>query len=144
MSLQTLQKYQLKKLHWLPFKQRIDYKLCLLTYKTLTNQQSTYLYNSLSFPSHSVSTRSSDTFVFFHSIRTSDHHLAKRLSLVHDSGIHSLPIPEIRLTNIPFQAQNKTPIFVFVRGYVDTKSVLNANILLMQLTRYILYGRIWL
>ena len=33
----------LKKLHWLPIKQRIDYKLCLLTYKTLTNQQPTYL-----------------------------------------------------------------------------------------------------
>ena len=45
----------LKKLHWLPIKQRIDYKLCLLTYKTLTNQQPTYLYNSLSFPSHTVS-----------------------------------------------------------------------------------------
>ena len=27
----------LEKLHWLPIKQRIDYKLCLLTYKTLTN-----------------------------------------------------------------------------------------------------------
>ena len=37
----------LKKLHWLPIKQRIDYKICLLTYKTLTNQQPTYLYNSL-------------------------------------------------------------------------------------------------
>ena len=53
----------LKKLHWLPIKQRIDCKLCLLTYKTLTNQQPTYLYNSLSFPSHSVSTRSSDSLV---------------------------------------------------------------------------------
>ena len=53
----------LKKLHWLPIKQKIDYKLCLLTYKTLTNQQPTYLYNSLSFPSHSVSTRSSDSLV---------------------------------------------------------------------------------
>ena len=42
---------------------RIDYKLCLLTYKTLTNQQPTYLYNSLSFPSHSVSIRSSDSLV---------------------------------------------------------------------------------
>ena len=41
----------LKKLHWLPIKQRIDYKICLLTYKTFTNQQPTYLYNSLSFPS---------------------------------------------------------------------------------------------
>ena len=45
----------LKKLYW-SNQQRIDYKLCLLTYKTLTNQQPTYLYNSLSFPSHSVST----------------------------------------------------------------------------------------
>ena len=53
----------LKKLHWLPIKQRIDYNICLLTYKTLTNQQPTYLYNSLSFPSHSVSTRSSDSLV---------------------------------------------------------------------------------
>ena len=50
-------------IHWLPIKQRIDYKICLLTYKTLTNQQPTYLYNSLSFPSHSVSTRSSDSLV---------------------------------------------------------------------------------
>ena len=45
----------LKKLHWLPIKQCIDYKLCLLTYKTLQIQQPTYLYNSLSFPSHSIS-----------------------------------------------------------------------------------------
>ena len=53
----------LKKIHWLPIKQRIDYKLCLLTYKTLQIQQPTYLYNSLSFPSHSLSTRSSDSSV---------------------------------------------------------------------------------
>ena len=31
----------LTKLHWLPIKQKIEYKLCLLTYKTLTNQQPT-------------------------------------------------------------------------------------------------------
>ena len=89
----------LKKLHWLPIKQRIDYKTCLLTYKTLTNQQPTFLYNSLSFPSHSVSTRSSDSLVL--SIPyMSDHHLAKGLSLssVHASGIHSPPlIPETHL-----------------------------------------------
>ena len=35
----------LKKLRWLPIKQRIDYKLCLLTFKTLQIQQPTYLYN---------------------------------------------------------------------------------------------------
>ena len=87
----------LKKLHWLPIKQRIDYKTCLLTYKTLTNQQPTYLYNSLSFPSHSVSTRSSDSLVL--SIPYADHHLEKglSLSLVHASGIHSPLIPETHL-----------------------------------------------
>ena len=45
---------------------RINYKLCLLTNKT--NQQATYLSNSLSFPSHSASTSSSDSLVSFHSI----------------------------------------------------------------------------
>ena len=55
----------LKKLHWLTIKQKIDYKLCFLAYKTLTNQQPTYLYNSLSFPSHSVFIRSSDSLVLF-------------------------------------------------------------------------------
>ena len=37
----------LTNLPWLPIEQRIDYKICLLTYKTLTNQQTTYLYNIL-------------------------------------------------------------------------------------------------
>ena len=65
----------LKKLHWLPIKQRIDYKLCLLTYKTLQIQQPTYLCNSLSFPSHSLSTRSSDSSVL--SIPSQGVHLPK-------------------------------------------------------------------
>ena len=87
----------LTKIHWLPIKQRIDYKLCLFVYKTLTNQQPTYIHNSLSFPSHSVSTRSSDSLVL--SIPYVRSSLGKRpsLSLVHDFGIHSLLIPEIRI-----------------------------------------------
>ena len=78
--------------------QRIDYKICLLTYKTLTNQLHTHLYNSLPFPSHSVSTRSSDSLVI--SIPyMSNHNSAKGLSLssVHDSGINSLLISKTRL-----------------------------------------------
>ena len=87
----------LKKLHWLPIKQRIDYKLCLLTYKTLTNQQPTYLYNSLSFPSHSVSTRSSDSLVL--SIPYVRSSLGKRtFSVIGPRLWNSLPlIPEIRI-----------------------------------------------
>ena len=67
-SLQTLQNINTSHQHSKNYtgflsNKKIDYKLCLLTYKTLTNQQPTYLYNSLSFPSHSVSTRSSDLLV---------------------------------------------------------------------------------
>ena len=103
----------LKTLHWLPIKQRIDYKTCLLTYKTLTNQQPTYLYNSLSFPSHSVSTRSSDSLVL--SIPYVWSLLGKRaFSVIGPRLWNSLP-PDTRnssslpSTNIPFQTQN-TPL----------------------------------
>ena len=89
----------LKKLHWLPIKQRIDYKFCLLTYKTLTNQQPTYLYNSLSFLFHHILFLQDFLIHLFFPFHTFDHQLAKGLSLssVHDSGIHSLLIPETRL-----------------------------------------------
>ena len=74
------------------------YKICLLTYKN-TNQQPTYFYNSLSFR-HILFLHDLLIHLFFpfHKIM-SDHHLAKGLSLssVHDSGIHSLLIPETRL-----------------------------------------------
>ena len=86
----------LKKLHWLPIKQRIDYELCLLTCKTQINnlhisaivfhfRHTLFLHDLLI---HS--------FFPFH---MSNHHLGKglSLSLVHDFGIHYLQIPEIRI-----------------------------------------------
>ena len=87
----------LKKLHWLPIKQRIGYKTCLLTYKTLTNQQPTYLNKSLSFPSHSVYTRSSDSLVL--SIPYVRSSLGKRaFSVIGPRLWNSLPlIPETHL-----------------------------------------------
>ena len=101
----------LKKLHWLPIKQRINYKLCLLTYKTLTNQQPTYLYNSLSFPSHSVSTRSSDSLVL--SIPYVRSSLGKRAFSVIGPRLWEFTpswYPKlVFFTNIPFPAQN-TPL----------------------------------
>ena len=89
----------LKKLHWLPIKQRIDYKLCLLTYKTLTNQQPTYLYNSIVFHFLHILFLQDLLIHSFFPFHMFDHHLAKGLSLssVHVSGIHSLLIPETRL-----------------------------------------------
>ena len=101
----------LKKLHWLPIKQRIDYKLCLLTYKTLQIQQLTYLYNSLSFPSHSLSTRSSDSSVLsIPYVRTS---LGKRaFSVIALRLWNSLP-PDTRnsLSVSTFRSKLKTHLF---------------------------------
>ena len=101
----------LKKLHWLPIKQRIDYKLCLLTYKTLQIQHPTYLYNSLSFPSHSLSTRSSDSSVLsIPYVRTS---LGKRaFSVIAPRLWNSLP-PDTRnsLSVSTFRSKLKTHLF---------------------------------
>ena len=101
----------LKKLHWLPIRQRIDYKICLLTYKTLTNQQPTYLYNSLSFPSHSVSTRSSDSLVL--SIPYVRSSLGKRAFSVIDSRLwNSLPPDTRNTSSLPiFCSRLKTHLF---------------------------------
>ena len=101
----------LKKLHWLPIKQRIDYKLCLLTYKTLTNQQLTYLYNSLSFPSHSVSTRSSDSLVL--SIPYVRSSLGKRaFSVIGPRLWNSLPPDTRNSSSLPiFRSKLKTHLF---------------------------------
>ena len=74
---------------------------CLLTYKTLTNQQPTYLYNSLSFPLHSVSTRSSDSLVlsipYVRPIITWQKGFLCHQSTTLEIGIHYLLIPEIRI-----------------------------------------------
>ena len=90
----------LKTLHWLPIKQRIDYKICLLTYKTLANEQPTYLYN-LVFHFRQILFLQNLLIHSFFPFYLFDHlhHLVEglSLSLVHDSGIHSIVIPEIRL-----------------------------------------------
>ena len=101
----------LKKLHWLPIKQRIDYKLCLITYKTLTNQQPTYLYNSLSFSSHSVSTRSSDSLVL--SIPYVRSSLGNRaFSVIGPRLWNSLPLDTRNSSSLPiFSFRLKTHLF---------------------------------
>ena len=54
-----------KDLHWLPIKERINFKICLLTYKSLHNHQPIYLNDILIHPSHSISTRSSTSLALF-------------------------------------------------------------------------------
>ena len=45
-------------LHWLPVKFRVDFKICLLTYKTLSEKQPVYLHPLLATPLPSRSLRS--------------------------------------------------------------------------------------
>ena len=94
----------LKKLHWLPIKQRIDYKLCLFMHIQNTNKSTTYISLQYSFISVTfvLQARSSVSLVLsipYVTYDMSDHHLTKglSLSLVHDSEIHYLLIPETRL-----------------------------------------------
>ena len=75
-----------KKLHWLPIKHRIECKLCLPTYKTLTNQQPTQSFISVSFCSYK--------YVWF---TCSFHSICSSLGKRAFSVIHSLLIPEIRI-----------------------------------------------
>ena len=93
-SLQT--KYQhitptLKQLHWLPIKESITNSVFSHTKNLKINN----LYNSLI----SVLFLHDLLIHLFFLFYMSDHHLAKGLSLssVHDSGIHSLLMPETRL-----------------------------------------------
>ena len=55
----------LRSLHWLPIKSRIEFKINLLTYKSLQTGQPTYLSNQLKFHSHQKTLRS-DTRKLLH------------------------------------------------------------------------------
>ena len=92
-----MKNYIYQKLHWLPIKQRIDYKLCLLTYKH-SQINNLHIFTIVFHFRHILFLQDLLIHLFF-PFHMSDHHLAKglSLSLVHDSGIHSLLIPETRL-----------------------------------------------
>ena len=47
----------LRSLHWLPVKFKVDFKICLLTYKTLSEKQPIYLHSLLATPLPSRSLR---------------------------------------------------------------------------------------
>ena len=79
--------------------------------QTLTNQQPIYLYNSLSFPSHSVSTRSSDSLVL--SIPYVRSSLGKRaFSVIGPRLWNSLPPDTRNSSSLPiFRSRLKTHLF---------------------------------
>ena len=101
----------LKELHWLPIKERIDCKICLLAYKTLQTHQPVYLYDCLSVPSHTISTRSAHTSALSkpHSRTTFG---TRAFSFIAPKLWNSLP-PSLRTApSIPtFRSKLKTHLF---------------------------------
>ena len=51
-------------LHWLPVNYRVDFKICLLTYKTLSEKQPVYLHSLLATPLPSLLLRSNKGITF--------------------------------------------------------------------------------
>ena len=58
-------------LHWLPLKARIEFKICLITFKALKFNQSSYIRELLSFSSHesTLGVRSADDLSHLHEPR---------------------------------------------------------------------------
>ena len=103
----------LKKLHWLPIKQRIDY------IQNTTNQQPIHIFTIVFHFRHILFLQDLLIHSFFPFLM-SDHHLAKgiSLSLVHDCGIHSLLIPETRLFyqySVPSSKHTSSKLFSLPR-----------------------------
>ena len=63
--------YHLLELHWLPFKARIGFKICLITFKALKFNQPSYIRELLSFSSHesTLGLRSADDPYHLHEPR---------------------------------------------------------------------------
>ena len=101
----------LKKLHWLPIKESITISVFSRTKHLQINNLPTYLYNSLSFPSHSVSTRSSDSLVL--SIQYVRSSLGKRaFSVIGPRLWNSLPPDARNSSSLPiFRFRLKTHLF---------------------------------
>ena len=88
----------LKTLHWIPIEQRIDYKLCLLTYTKHLQISNLHIFTIVFHSRHILFLQDLRIHLFF-PFNMSYYHLAKGLSLssVHDSEIHSFSINETRL-----------------------------------------------
>ena len=117
----------LKKLHWLPIKQRIDYKLWLLTHKTLQIQQPTFKI----------------VFLFLLTLCLQDHlihrfcptHMSEHLwvkgpflSLLQDSGTPSHQTP-VTCYLFLHSAQNSKPVFSSLPSAFEFSPILSSDCL---------------
>ena len=102
----------LKDLHWLPITQRIEYKISLLTFKTIMNGQPSYLHQYLIPQTHYSSTRSSQTSALF--IPKPEHRLVsvRSLAVAAPRIWNSLPADVRTTTSVSsFRSKLKTHFF---------------------------------
>ena len=101
---------QLKKLHWLPIKYRIQFKIGLITYKTLNQGEPVYLRELIHPYTSSRNTRRSTPKLKFLHTPTFDHKAHKSVKHFSNSFSHYAPV---LWNSFPFQIRNSPSVISF-------------------------------
>ena len=101
---------QLKKLHWLPIKYRIQFEIGLITYKILNQGQPIYLRELVHPYTSSRNTKQSTPKLKFLHTPTLDHKVHKSVKLYSNSFSHYAPV---LWNSFPFQIRNNPSVESF-------------------------------
>ena len=101
---------QLKKIHWLPIKFRIQFKIGLITYKILNQGQPVYLRELIHPYTSSRNTRQSTPKLNFLHIPTFDCKVKKSVKFFSNSFSHYAPV---LWNSLPFQIRNSPSVASF-------------------------------
>ena len=107
-------------LHWLPLKARIEFKLCLITFKALKFNQSSYIRELLSFSSHesTLGLRSADDSYRLHELRAIGERrfVNRSFSYIAPRLYNKLPIT-IKMVDSLITFKSHLKAFLFSRAY---------------------------
>ena len=112
---------QLKKLHWLPIKYRIQFKIGLITYKILNQGQPVYLRELIHPYTYSRNTRRSTPKLKFLHTPTFDRKVHKSVKLFSNSFSHYIPV---LWNSFPFQIRNSPSVTSFRKHPKPTSLIL--------------------
>ena len=101
---------QLKKLHWLPVRYRVQFKIGLITYKILNQGQPVYLRELIHPYTSSRNTRRSTPKLKFLQTPTFDHRFHKSIKHFSNSFNHSVPV---LWNSFPFHVRNSRSVASF-------------------------------
>ena len=111
------------KLHFLPIKARIHFKICLLTYKSLKFEQPVYLKNLLHFSQPSRSLRSSEDPKLVEPIIAQSNFSNRCFAFCAPRMYNALPI-HVRLIPTVESFKNRLKTFLFTEAYdIDRKCI---------------------